>query len=296
MENPCLRFREKGSITPMKSEILDTLTWDKKYKEKDWSVLVSPSLPWEEILNILWYKKQWNIYNDFLDKNVADIGSWLGWFVFEVEKSVNNINAIDPLYTSKNKTGILNVEIARAKNRIESIENHIQTIKEEIKSLNNRIINAENLSSKMIWNQKLRYDIESLYSEKIKLNSNLQKLLRNLELHNHVYYDIKKRKDLWYTNTDKLSLIGRWGENTWLPAWSQDFVFITNAINKETSNCKNILIEANRILKKDGEIIISNNDKEIDNKIIEKLNKQVHTINSIEILRLKKWDTDVFLK
>ncbi len=296
MENPCSRFNRTNQIKFLDWEVFDTLLWGDKYEKENAPVLVSPSLPWSELLNILWYKKQWDIYVEFLDKNITDIWSWLWWFIFKIEDSVDKVNAVDPLYSSSDKIKIMGIEELRAKNRYISIQDNIEIKKNKIKQIEEGILNLDFIVRKKPSDQQLRYDVENLHTEKSKLNSDITNSSKSLELNNRVYSDIKERKHRWYNNTDKLTLIGRWWEDTWLPEQSQDFVFITNTINKETANYKEMLIEADRILKQDWEIIISNNDKKIPDTLIKELNKTTKTINNIEILKLKKWDTDILLK
>lgn len=59
---------------------------------------VAPQTPGTKVLEIFGFEKKWNIYPEFENKNVTDIGWWLSNFAFELAPSVQKIIVVDPTY------------------------------------------------------------------------------------------------------------------------------------------------------------------------------------------------------
>lgn len=249
-----------------KYNLLSILQWSDKYW-KGWNILVSPQLPWKDILDLLWYQKNDNIYIDFQDKEITDIWAWLWWLIFELENSAKKINAVDPLYSSEEKNEILNEEVNRAKKRNEDLKHNAKTKNNESKK---QISELEYLMSKMPWNQKLLFD-------KQDLENKIQTENKNININTKVFEDIKTRKERWFNNSDKINLIWESGENTKLPNSSQDYILINNVITKGCLNPYKLLAEASRILKPWWKIIIVDQHEEIKN-IFEKFEKKLQKI------------------
>ncbi len=61
-------------------------------------LLVAPQTPGSEILRVLGIKKQGEIYPEFKDKQVTDIGGGLSSLAFELSSSVKGIIVVDPIF------------------------------------------------------------------------------------------------------------------------------------------------------------------------------------------------------
>lgn len=59
---------------------------------------VAPQTPGTKVLEIFGFKKEWNIYPEFENKNVTDIWWGLSNFAFELAPSVKKIIVVDPTY------------------------------------------------------------------------------------------------------------------------------------------------------------------------------------------------------
>ncbi len=267
-----------------KDNLLETLDWSEKYWE-NWSVLVSPNLPWSHILEILWYKKTSWEYLDFKDKEITDIWSWLWGLIFEIENSAKKINAVDPLYSSENKKEILEEEFIRWQNRVENIVNNI---KSNIDEVNKKIDELEFEKNRNPSNHQLIYDIEYLKDQKMELSKN-----KNLKLSQKVFDDLKIRKERWFNDNEKISLVWKSGENTGLPNNSQDYVFVNNVITKECVNPYKLLAEASRILKPGWKIIIVDEHEEVE-EIFKQIQKDFKMIwNHVRVLELEKQENNI---
>lgn len=240
-----------------------SLNWEEKYDDMSGAILVAPQTSWLKTLRVLWLKKEDWIYKEFKWKNITDIGSGIWWFIFEIENSCNHISAVDPLYSSKNIGDLL----SRDKNRICS----------QIKT--QEWVLAQKQSTML--------DISNTLEADEKLIKIIKKNLSNKK---EVLDDIQKWENRWFESSEKIEIIWKEGENTWIDSNTQDYVFLKHVINKESVDTEKIIKEAIRITKVGGEVIIIDDtlDKENLQNILSWIQYIQDTKEHLQIIRIKK--------
>ena len=103
--------------------------YEEKYFNEDQTqsgVLVAPQTSGSKILNLWGYKKEGDVYPDFVNKEVTDIGGGLSSLAFELVSSVNEITVVDHMfaYTDKIQERI-DQEEKRAEKRLEESQQKI---------------------------------------------------------------------------------------------------------------------------------------------------------------------------
>lgn len=81
-------------------------------------ILVAPQISGSKALDLLWLKKQGDIYPEIVDKQVTDVWWWLSNLAFELYASAKKLIIVDPIFASENFNDILEQEKERAWNRL----------------------------------------------------------------------------------------------------------------------------------------------------------------------------------
>lgn len=162
-----------------KKDILRSL-YEKKYLDQSpqsLNSLVAPQTSWAKVLNILWFKKQGEIYSEFENKNVTDIWWGLSSLVFELAPSVQKITIVDPIFSQDRKT-----IIAKEREKIEKRMKLYETLNAEVsddilvKRKENQQHEQEVLEGVV---KRQAYDEES--DKKIVLNDSLAQHIEGIE-------------------------------------------------------------------------------------------------------------------
>lgn len=98
----------------------EQLLYEKKYLDEDQeahNLLVAPQTSGAKILHLYDFEKEGELYPEFKDKKVSDIGCWFSSLVFELLPSIQEITLVDPIYAYNKKTYIAK-EFVRAEKRL----------------------------------------------------------------------------------------------------------------------------------------------------------------------------------
>lgn len=208
-------------------------------RDNEKSYFVCPWMATPEILSNFWFvKDKNNIYYEFKDKHVTDIGSWFSRLGFELETSVSKINLVDPLYGD-----------------ILSLDQKLQYLTKNMRDINR-------LYHRYLWVKDRTYIKQPLPESFIKReNSRADNLNDTLTGLNIWKENLCKENSL--VSTEKVILNSSSGESIiWIEDNSQDYVFINFVLDKEDVDPYLVLSEASRILKSWGKIFSLNNDRE----------------------------------
>ncbi len=147
------------------------------YNEIDNSVLVAPQTPGSEVLSVLGFKKEGDIYPEFEDKEVTDIWWWLSSLVFEVSSNAKKITIVDPVFVYDRKT-LAHIEQQRAERRMD-IGN---LLKQDVSTtiIEQRKKNKEKEQKVLEWiHQWQNHDFSN--DQKIILNSSLAQDIQGIQ-------------------------------------------------------------------------------------------------------------------
>jgi hypothetical protein len=257
-----------------------------KYDKNEGSIFIAPQSSWLETLRILWLKKEDWLYKQFVWKNITDIWSGLGWFVLEIENSCNKVNAVDPLYATENNLELLVRDQERLVGMIHSSVWTLKSHKAKWKDISDQINELFMLSP----SPRNIDEISCLEKQLTEQNKSTKKTNDILSWKEEVLDDVKNRSKRWFDDSDKIKIIWKSGENTWIDSNTQDYVLIKHLINKNSVDPNGLLTEALRITKPGWTIFIIDNFFKLKQmqSILNWLDYSHETKGKFKILTIKK--------
>lgn len=189
-------------------------------------IRIAPGNSTKTLLENFWYQNYYWVYPDFQWKNILDIGGGFGWVAPILANSAKQIIVIDPVFREPNFHLLFQEDIWRIERLIESSSSYNADISDSIQLLRARNHQEQKQVQKELlwWND---------YQPK--------------EIHSHIQ-----------RNTSYGEKLEGITDN------SMDVIFLNYVISKKTVDIEGVVKEITRVLKKDGYVIVSDNDMSQD--------------------------------
>jgi SAM-dependent methyltransferase len=183
------------------------------------NIRVAPGNSTSVLLDTCWFQYKNNIYPDFLNKNVLDIGGGFGGIAPVLSNSASQIIVVDPIFNEKNLESLYLTDLSGMENRTHlQFDDTIPVSPECLQIRAKNIVNTKKVYEEVLWWKT--YDP----------NGRHKHIKRNPSYGEHL---------------------------VWIPSNSQDFVFVNYVFLKTTVRQIEFLNEMNRVLKTGWQIIIS---------------------------------------
>lgn len=170
------------------------------------------------LLSSFWFLKndKW-VYEDFVWKNIIDIGWWFWWLAPTLQTSAKSIIVVDPIFRINDLNSRLDIQI---------------NAQEDYLSTRTRYLNEHKD------NKNAKYDVDEM--QQVFDDLNWWKNGYTKEKYPHI-----KRNNSFWENI------------VWVESGSQDYVFLNFVLWKDSVHLWKMLNEVLRVLKKGWKIIVS---------------------------------------
>lgn len=185
-------------------------------------IRIAPGNSTSKLLDNLWYHNEDGIYPDFQWKKILDIGGGFGWVAPILWESAAEITVVDPVFREKNHTTLYEEDIGRIERLIWSLS---------------------------LWDASISPETQLLRAKNLREQRQVQQELLWWKTYDPAWKDRHIRRNDSYGE----HLVG-------IPVDSIDVIFVDYVISKKTVDPEKFLQETHRVLKKNGHIIISDND------------------------------------
>lgn len=242
-------------------------TWNEKYMWEAFAHLYAPSISAEEFLNTFWFQKIDGKYTELKWKKITDIWSGFASLPFELQDSGAKLSLVDPIFAENdtNQNEALNKNILHIERDIRLWKDCIDRKSSQVKEF----YDTYQYDFSYKWKEIFQTGLPKINKEEEIISKIRKSNIKREKLKD----DLQRRKELLSNKTENLELHGSIWENiSAIKDNSQDYVFISCVLDKDSVQPELILAEAARILKPDGNIYMVHDHHEKFQRFLNKYN------------------------
>lgn len=233
---------------------------------------ISPNLSTQDYLELMWLT-----FSDFEWKNVTSIWWWFWILEMDLAETWNTIvEMIDPIYWDKDIVSEkrkdtyerIKQKYSRQKGCSDTLNWIIDELKKSKQQKEKEIFDLLNEKHTNQTDCLKQYDYLEKQIQQITKDILDKENLKNIR---QKYYENRKRLiqnlEKW-KNTIPMTMIinpSYWEDIQWIELWTKDYVFINHVLNSFSHKIKKILEQADKILKNDWKIFITDYWNELQN-------------------------------
>lgn len=227
------------------------------YTDSLFEYLYTPNITNEENLAFWWFSKNVdNVYLNLMNKKVLDVWSGYTWLLLSLKDTQVDLSLVDPLFNldSDSQKKLLQRNISHLSEIIKKEDQYLQDCNNSLCSNNNL-----ELDFSPLW--------RAMFQDKVNADKkieNRRSLLQKSKKRNAIKeQELKERLRLFDDQVpNSIALYWDvWEKITSIDDDSQDYVFSSFALDKDTVDPKHFLLELKRVVKKDWWVVYLINNK-----------------------------------